>query len=56
MDDLLKDYEQDVKDSHQAVLEAEKEIADAQKWHYKMLVNYANDIKRLDDYKKQKDL
>ena len=52
MNDLLKDYEDEVTDSKKAVLEAEKEVAEAVKWHQKMLVNYAKDIIRLDEYKK----
>jgi hypothetical protein len=56
MSTLLKDYEEDVADSKKAVEQAEQEVADAIKWHHKMLVNYANDIQRLDIYKKENGL
>ena len=52
MNNLLKDYEEDVADSRKAVEQAEKELEEAVKWHHKMLINYADDIKRLDDYRK----
>lgn len=56
MSDLLKDYEEDVKDSRKAVEVAEYEVKCAVEWHHKMLVSYANDIKRLDDYKREMSL
>ena len=51
-DSLLKDYEEDIKDSLKAVRQAEADIKEAVDWHYKMLVDYAKNITRLDNYKK----
>ena len=52
MDDLLKDYEQDVADALQAVLQSEDELKNAVDWHLERLEKYREELKRLQDYKK----
>lgn len=51
-DEHIKDLEADVEDYRKSVKEAEEAIEDAELWHTKEIVRYANAIIRLDNYKK----
>jgi hypothetical protein len=49
----LKDLEQDIEDSQEQLDRAFVELADAQKWVEKMKLQYAEDIIRLANFKKE---
>lgn len=52
----LRDLEQDVEDYKKGVVFAEQEVKNAVEWHQNRLERYANAIKALDKFKKEKGL